>query len=141
MSVYVDPNLEWPKTKKWPYGSVSHMYADTEEELHKLAKKIGFKREWCSDHTHADSPLLHYDLSPKMREKAIQMGAVEVGHEHSRPYSLRGCWFWEAFVDYMAIFKKGFVPTPANYKKWVRTMNAFKRGAVFGFKYAKEKMK
>jgi hypothetical protein len=86
MPVYVDPNFEWPKTRKWPYGSVSHMYADEPEELHALAAKIGLKRVWCSDRTQPNSRLLHYDLSPKKREAAIQAGAVSVRHSHKAAY-------------------------------------------------------
>jgi len=86
MSVYVDPLLDWPKTKKWPYGAVSHMYADNEEELHAFAKSMGLKRAWCSDITQPESALLHYDLTPGMRKKAVAYGAREVDHDHKRAY-------------------------------------------------------
>jgi hypothetical protein len=89
MAVYVDPNFEWPKSRKWPYGSVSHMYADTPNELHAFAERLGLKRRWCSDHTQPGSALLHYDLSPGKREEAVRLGAVEVDHSHAR---LNGHW-------------------------------------------------
>lgn len=100
MPVYVDPNFAWPKSKKWPWGSVSHMYADTPEELHALAAKIGLKRQWCSDHTQTDSTLLHYDLNPNMRLKAVAAGAVSVNHHHKEPYSATGVWCWQGFSEW-----------------------------------------
>lgn len=82
MSVYVDPNLDWPITRKWPFGSVSHMYADTPEELHAFASRLGLKRWWCSDKTQPNSKLLHYDLSPGKRKQAVAFGALEKEHRH-----------------------------------------------------------
>lgn len=137
MSVYVDPNFEWPKTKKWPYGSVSHMYADTEEELHKLAKKIGLKREWCSDKTQPSSALLHYDLNPTRRIAAVKAGAQEVDHTHAEPYKVRRYKCWPPFVEWCK--KEGFEePTTLNSYEWWEEFTAFKYGWLAGFKYHKE---
>jgi hypothetical protein len=86
MSVYIDPELAWPKSSNWPYNVVTHMYADTPEELHAFAKKIGLKRIWCSDHTHHNSRLLHYDLNHGRRLAAIKAGAIQVGDMHKRKY-------------------------------------------------------
>lgn len=49
-----------------------HMYADTLEELHALAKKIGLRREWFQNHT----MLPHYDLTEGKRLQALRAGAV-----------------------------------------------------------------
>lgn len=50
-----------------------HMYADTPDELHEMAKKIGLRLEWFQP-----SPTLnHYDLTPSKRFLAVQNGAVE----------------------------------------------------------------
>lgn len=77
MAVYVDMEISWPWQKNWPYGKVSHLYADMPEQLHKFAIEIlGLKREWCSDHTQPDSRLLHYDLSPGKRKQALANGAI-----------------------------------------------------------------
>ena len=84
MAVYCDPNMDWPKSKKWPYGSVSHMYADTPEELHELAAKIGLKRNWCSDITQPAAWLLHYDLNKNKRMQAIAAGAISVDFSHKK---------------------------------------------------------
>jgi len=56
------------------YTDGVHLKADSINELHKFASKIGLKREWFQDHRHQ-----HYDLtSNKMRERAIKMGAILV---------------------------------------------------------------
>jgi Protein of unknown function (DUF4031) len=52
------------------------MYADTLEELHAMAARIGMKRSWFQD----KSKLPHYDLVPRRRDEAVNLGAVE----HSR---------------------------------------------------------
>jgi len=81
MAVYVDPGMKWPKVPGWPYGYVCHMYADTEEELHELAAKIGLKRGWFQGPPrHADLP--HYDLTKNKRHHAVRAGAVEKPSEH-----------------------------------------------------------
>lgn len=51
-----------------------HMWADTEDELHAMAKKIGMKKEWFQNH----GKLPHYDLVPTRRAAAIRYGAIEM---------------------------------------------------------------
>lgn len=48
-----------------------HMTADTKDELHAFAAKIGRKRCWF----HKGN---HYDLTEKFRSIAVSMGAKEV---------------------------------------------------------------
>lgn len=57
------------------YGRMKmcHMIADSEEELHQFAAKIGLKREWFQDTNNS-----HYDVSKSYRSKAILLGAVEI---------------------------------------------------------------
>lgn len=71
MTVYVDPLFRWPNAPA-PFRQGScHMWADTEEELHELARRIGMRRAWFQEH-----PLVpHYDLTPARRELALQLGA------------------------------------------------------------------
>lgn len=57
------------KIRQW-----CHMTADTLDELHEMAQRIGLRREWFQDHpVHP-----HYDLRPAKRRAAIQQGATEV---------------------------------------------------------------
>lgn len=77
MSVYVDPLFDtegW--SENWPYKESCHMMADTDEELHKMARKIGLKIIWhqsCPPHS-----ISHYDLTRNKRYLAIMNGAKEV---------------------------------------------------------------
>lgn len=51
-----------------------HMVADTLEELHEMADKIGVKRKWFQGHDNRP----HYDICKTKRALAIKNGAVEV---------------------------------------------------------------
>jgi len=68
MTVYVD-------SEKAVYYNMrmSHMIADTPEELHAMAETIGVKRKWFQDHR-----VPHYDICQNKRVKAIAAGAVVV---------------------------------------------------------------
>lgn len=76
MSIYVDPLKIWGGNDA-PYcfrnKPSCHMYADTIDELHKMAIKIGMKLSWFQQ----DSRLPHYDLVSSKRIKAIKFGAIE----------------------------------------------------------------
>lgn len=50
-----------------------HMWADSLNELHAMARKIGLKRGWFQPHAH----LPHYDLTPRRRALALLAGAAE----------------------------------------------------------------
>lgn len=50
-----------------------HMTADTLEELHAMARRIGHKRSWFQD-----GRWPHYDLVESKRRLAVRYGAVEV---------------------------------------------------------------
>lgn len=69
MTVYVD-NMQ----AKYKGMKMSHMMADTLEELHEMADKIGMKREWFQDKKR--NP--HYDVSMAKRALAVKFGAREV---------------------------------------------------------------
>lgn len=70
MSVYVDQLRDWG----WKYGKSCHMTADTNEELHEMALRIGMKRSWFQKSTSGP----HYDLTAKKRSLAIKFGAIEI---------------------------------------------------------------
>lgn len=69
MTVYVD-------NMRANYGRMimCHMVADTDEELHAMADRIGVARRWFQDKS--SSP--HYDIALSKRELAVAAGAVEV---------------------------------------------------------------
>jgi hypothetical protein len=53
-----------------------HMVADTDEELHDMAAKIGVARRW---HQKAGTPHGHYDVCKSKRALAVKLGAKEIG--------------------------------------------------------------
>lgn len=69
MSVYIDDMYKYPMGR---YGrmKMSHMIADTEQELHAMAQKIGIARRWYQGD--------HYDVCTSYRAKAIANGAVAI---------------------------------------------------------------
>jgi hypothetical protein len=74
MTVYVDDaRMNAPHLigglAKW-----SHMTADTRDELHEFAARLGMARHWFQDHPR----LWHYDVVEKTRQRAIEMGAQSV---------------------------------------------------------------
>ena len=71
MTVYVDDMLA-------SYGRMKmcHMIADTEEELHAMADKIGVHRKWYQGPPKTRH--MHYDIALSKRELAIKNGAVEI---------------------------------------------------------------
>ena len=69
MTVYVDNvRVAFGRMK------MSHMVADTLEELHEMATKIGLKRKWFQNHKLHP----HYDVSMSRRVLAIKYGVKEV---------------------------------------------------------------
>lgn len=70
MSVYVD-NMR----AKYGRMVMCHMLADTDDELHAMADKIGVARRW---HQKAGTPHSHYDICLSKRAVAVRLGAQEV---------------------------------------------------------------
>lgn len=70
MAVYVDDMAA-------QYGRMVmfHMVADTDEELHAMADKIGVSRRW---HQKPGTPHSHYDICKAKRAQAVRYGAIEV---------------------------------------------------------------
>lgn len=73
MAVYVDPLLNHGWVLKGQRVKSCHLLADTDEELHAFAQRLGLKREWAHD-----GSLLHYDLVASKRSRAVQLGAEEL---------------------------------------------------------------
>lgn len=69
MSVYVDAPV-------WGYGRMvmCHMVADSLDELHAMAARIGIERRWFQDKPSAQ----HYDVCKSKRALAVAAGAIEL---------------------------------------------------------------
>jgi signal recognition particle subunit SEC65 len=68
MAVYVDDARN-------SYGRMlmSHMIADSLEELHEMAGNVGLRRKWFQN-----VRLPHYDLCQSKKRLAVNYGAIEV---------------------------------------------------------------
>jgi hypothetical protein len=73
MSCYVDTVRAYPG-KGLRYTHFCHLLADTREELHAMADRIGMPRRFFQDHPWR----WHYDLPEHVRIVAVELGAVEV---------------------------------------------------------------
>ena len=51
--------------------------ADTDEELHAFAARLGLRRAWPQ---YPGTWQSHYEVTDSMRTKAIALGAVEIGY-------------------------------------------------------------
>jgi hypothetical protein len=71
VAVYVDD-------MRAPFGRMvmCHMLADTDEELHAMADKIGVSRRWWQ--SPAKTSGSHYDIALSKRALAVAAGAVEI---------------------------------------------------------------
>lgn len=79
MACYVDKLVDWGsawlETRGGKKRSAScHLVADTLDELHAMAKRIGLRREWFQD----AKSVKHYDLTPRRRAAAVAAGAIEL---------------------------------------------------------------
>jgi hypothetical protein len=97
MSVYVDDMLmqaDVPNGGRTVRGRWSHLIADTQEELHDFAARLGLRRSWFQEPKGFGSlPLKpeslkaqqwHYDVTGPKREQAIKMGAIRTGEQTPR---------------------------------------------------------
>ncbi|MBK8197001.1 MAG: DUF4031 domain-containing protein [Acidobacteria bacterium] len=69
MTVYVDDMYRVPMGQ---FGrmKMSHMIAESFDELHAMADRLGLKRSWFQGD--------HYDISMSVRARAVALGAVEI---------------------------------------------------------------
>jgi hypothetical protein len=67
VTVYVDDaRIRW-RGRLW-----SQLVADTPDELHTAAARLGLRREWAQD----KGRTLHYDLPEELRARAIASGVA-----------------------------------------------------------------
>lgn len=78
MAVYVDAITDYGdtareaglRTTRW-----AHLTADTREELHAFAARIGLRRAWFQN---AGNYRWHYDVTPGKRTAALRAGAQPI---------------------------------------------------------------
>jgi hypothetical protein len=73
LSVYVDHAFAVGDWGRWSGGG--HMQADTLQELHEFAARLGLRREWFQSKPGRPEND-HYDLTRAGRELAIELGAI-----------------------------------------------------------------
>lgn len=98
MAVYVDDYL-------YPFGRMmmSHMIADTEDELMQMADQIGVARKWYQRKTPGGE---HFDICDSKRKLAVlRHGAIQVNYRT---------------MAKMVAYRKmhGELPTPEEADKW-----------------------
>ena len=75
MTVYVDDAVHLWREQRW-----AHLMADTLEELHAMAARLGLPRRAFQNKTSG----AHYDVPSDLRERAIALGAVAISRHRDR---------------------------------------------------------
>jgi hypothetical protein len=78
-------------TREYKYGRMimSHMAADSLDELHQMAQAIGVAKR----HFQNKKGKPHYDICKQNKQKAIELGAMEVNdREIIKLYRARYCF-------------------------------------------------
>ncbi|WP_202839640.1 DUF4031 domain-containing protein [Luteimonas saliphila] len=75
MAVYVDDAVTLWRGRRW-----AHLMADTLDELHAFAARLGLPRRAFQDKTSG----AHYDVSTDLREHALALGAVPISRHRDR---------------------------------------------------------
>lgn len=74
MPVYVD-DMRMPAQVGRFNARWSHLMADSSEELHAFAARIGLRRSWAQ---HEGTWKEHYDVTDSKRRAAIALGAIPI---------------------------------------------------------------
>ena len=75
MAVYVDDAVISWRGQRW-----AHLMADTLDELHAMAERLGMPRRAFQDKRSG----AHYDLTEQLREQALRLGAVAISRHRDR---------------------------------------------------------
>ena len=75
MTVYVDDAVTLWRGQRW-----AHLMADTLDELHAFAARLGIPRRAFQDKTSG----AHYDVTEELREHALRLGAVAISRHRDR---------------------------------------------------------
>jgi hypothetical protein len=73
VSVYVDHAFAFGDWGRWSGGG--HLQADTLDELHEFAARLGLRQEWFQSKPGRPEND-HYDLTRARRDLAIRLGAI-----------------------------------------------------------------
>ncbi|WP_145011408.1 DUF4031 domain-containing protein [Mycobacterium marseillense] len=84
MAVYVD-DMHMLATVGRLKARWSHLTADTEEELHEFAARLGLSRRTAQFPGTWKS---HYDVTDFMRNRAMELGAVSIGYRSAEALAL-----------------------------------------------------
>lgn len=86
MAVYID-NMYMTGAGNFGRMKMSHMIADTTDELLAMAKRIGVNKKWIQ---HPGTANEHFDVCMSHRARAICFGAIEINfREYARMVSDR----------------------------------------------------
>ncbi|HSR64308.1 MAG TPA: DUF4031 domain-containing protein [Xanthomonadaceae bacterium] len=75
MAVYVDDAVTLWRGHRW-----AHLMADSLDELHAFAARLGLRREKFQDKTSG----AHYDVPAPLREEALRLGAIAISRHRDR---------------------------------------------------------
>ena len=75
MSVYVDDAVTLWRGRRW-----AHLMADTLDELHAMAERLGVPRRAFQDKRSG----AHYDVNEALREEALRLGAIAISRHRDR---------------------------------------------------------
>ncbi|HEY2195572.1 MAG TPA: DUF4031 domain-containing protein [Actinomycetospora sp.] len=100
MTVYVDDFRVRAQVGRGRSAVWSHLTADTVDELHAFAARLGLRRSWFQDPTVTGKPWpskpgsrasanWHYDVTETKRKEAVRLGAVEVTSREMVPIITR----------------------------------------------------
>jgi hypothetical protein len=77
MTVYVDEARDYGEVARCRglrWTRWAHLTADSREELHRFAARLGLRRAWFQDHPVG----WHYDITPGKRAQALRLGACAI---------------------------------------------------------------
>lgn len=75
MTVYVDDSVHLWRGQRW-----AHLMADTLDELHAMAERLGIPRHAFQNKTSGT----HYDVTTELRAAAIGLGSVAISRHRDR---------------------------------------------------------
>ena len=75
MTVYVDDAVTLWRGRRW-----AHLMADTLDELHAMAERLGMPRRAFQDKRSG----AHYDVNEALRDEALRLGAIAISRHRDR---------------------------------------------------------